>query len=92
VAVVLGGAAPDAGLPGGQGVGQAPSADRAPETDGLGGKYLRQRGAGHGDRKEELGIFAPAGAPGIQPGEPPGNSDDNMTSLWESARREDKPG
>jgi hypothetical protein len=41
VAFLLGGAAPDAGRPGGQGIGKAPGAYRAPETDGFGGKDLR---------------------------------------------------
>jgi hypothetical protein len=63
VAFLLGSSAPDAGLPGGQGVGQAPGADRAPEADCLGGEDLRQRGAGLGDRKEKLGIFCVAGTP-----------------------------
>ncbi len=62
VAFLLRGSAPNAGLPGGQGVGQARGPHGAPKAHGLGGKNLCQRLAGRGDRKEKLGIFTPAGA------------------------------
>jgi hypothetical protein len=61
VAFLLGGSAPDAGLAGGQGVGQARRAYRTAEAHGLGGEDLRERRVGRGDGEEKLGIFTPAG-------------------------------
>jgi hypothetical protein len=60
VAFLLRGAPPDTRLAGGQGVGQAACAYRAPEAHCLGGEYLRQRGTDRGDGEKKLGIFAAA--------------------------------
>lgn len=56
-AFLLGGAAPDAGLPCLQGVGQAQRGDRATPADSSRSADLRQRGTLGSDGKEEVGIL-----------------------------------